>query len=131
MLQYLGKDVNSKYDLFLLKVQVADFIKPLKFEKTDVEKLADLLFELTRELVFNMPDAYMYLNHYKQEQRKGLEIYIYNKGMTVEKIQGILNINYFLSNESIFSDRSFFDEFELKQDPKLGAGIHIVKWQKS
>jgi hypothetical protein len=130
MLQYLGKDVNSKYDLFLLKAQIADFIKPLKFGKADVEKFTDLMFELTKALVFNMPDAYMYLNHHKQERRKGLEIYLYNKSMTIDKMRGILNINYCLGNESIISDRSFFDNFELMQDPKLGAGVHIIKWQK-
>ncbi len=130
MLQFLGKDVNSKYDLFLIKAQVSDFIKPLKFEKADMEKIADLLFEAAREFIFNMPDSHMYLNHYKQDRKKGLEIYIYNKGMTAEKMLGILNINYCLSNESVFSDRSFFDIFEVKRDPKLGAGVHIVKWQK-
>lgn len=131
MLQFLGKNANSKYDLFLLKVKISDFIKPVKFEKADAEKFTESLFELTKELVFNMPDAYMYLSYHKQERKKGLEIYIYNKGMTVDTMRGILNINYYQGNENSFSGRSFFDDFEVRQDPKLGAGVHIVKWQKS
>ena len=130
MLQYLGKDVNNLYDLFILKEQVGNFIKPLKFEKADVEKFTDLIFELTKALVFNMPDAHMYLNHYRQKRRKGLEIYLYNKSMTIDKMRGILSINYCLSSECIISNRSFFDNFEFTQDTKLGAGVHITKWQK-
>lgn len=130
MLQFLGKNVNSKYDLLVVKVKVADFIKPLKFGKIDSEKLIDSVFELTRKLVFNQPDAHIYLNCCKRERKKGLEIYIYNKSVTMEKAQQILNSNYDMSGESIFLDKNFFDSFELRQDPKLGTEVHIIKLLK-
>lgn len=127
MLQFLGKNVNSKYDLLIVKVKVADFIKPLKFGKIDSEKLIDLVFELTRRLVFNQPDAHIYLNCCKRERKKGLEIYIYNKLVTMEKAQQILDSNYIVNIESIILDKNFFDTFELRQDPELGVEVHIVK----
>ena len=127
MLQFLGKNVNSKYDLLIVKVKVADFIKPLKFGKIDSEKLIDLVFELTRRLVFNQPDAHIYLNCCKRERKKGLEIYIYNKLVTMEKAQQILDSNYIVNIESIILDKNFFDSFELRQDPELGVEVHIVK----
>jgi len=127
VLQFLGKNVNSKYDLLIVKVKVADFIKPLKFGKIDSEKLIDLVFELTRRLVFNQPDAHIYLNCCKRERKKGLEIYIYNKLVTMEKAQQILDSNYIVNIESIILDKNFFDTFELRQDPELGVEVHIVK----
>jgi len=130
VLQFLGKNINSKYDLLVVKIKVADFIKPLKFGKIDSEKLIDSVFELTRKLVFNQLDAHIYLNCCKRERKKGLEIYIYNKSLTLEKAQQILNSNYDVSGDSIFLDKNFFDSFELRQDPKLGAEVHIVKLLK-
>ena len=127
MLQFLGKNVNSKYDLLIVKVKVADFIKPFKFGKIDSEKLIDLVFELTRRLVFNQPDAQIYINCCKRERKKGLEIYIYNKLVTMEKAQQILDSNYIVNIESIILDKNFFDTFELRQDPELGVEVHIVK----
>lgn len=130
MLQFLGKNINCKYDLLVVKVKVADFVKPLKFGKIDSEKLVDSVFELTRKLVFNQPDAHIYLNYCKPERKKGLEIYIYNKSVTMEKAQQILNSNYDIIGESVFLDKNFFDSFELRQDPKLGAEAHAVKLSK-
>ena len=130
MLQFLGKNITSKYDLLVVKVKVADFIKPFKFGEIDSEKLIDSLFELTRKLIFDQPEAHIYLNCCKKERRKGLEVYIYNKSMTVEKAGQILNSDYDINGESIFLDKSFFDSFELRQDPKLGAEIHILKLSK-
>jgi len=127
VLQFLGKNVNSKYDLLIVKVKVADFIKPFKFGKIDSEKLIDLVFELTRRLVFNQPDAQIYINCCKRERKKGLEIYIYNKLVTMEKAQQILDSNYIVNIESIILDKNFFDTFELRQDPELGVEVHIVK----
>jgi len=127
MLQFLGKNINSKYDLLVVKVKVSDFIKPLKFGKIDTEKIIDSIFELTRKLVFNQPDAHIYINYCKQERKKGSEVYIYNKSATMEKAQQILNSNYDISGESIFLDRNFFDSFELRKDPELGAEVHVIK----
>jgi len=45
MLQFQGRNIASEFDLLRIKVQAIDFIKPIKFEKTDLEKLADLVFE--------------------------------------------------------------------------------------
>ena len=45
MLQFQGRNIASEFDLIRIKVQAIDFIKPIKFEKTDLEKLADLVFE--------------------------------------------------------------------------------------
>jgi hypothetical protein len=130
VLQFLGKNINCKYDLLVVKVKVADFVKPLKFGKIDSEKLVDSIFELTRKLVFNQSDAHIYLNYCKQERRKGLEIYIYNKSVTMEKTHQILNSNYDISGESIFLDKNFFDSFEFRQDPRLGAEVHGIKLLK-
>jgi len=130
MLQFFGKNINSKYDLLVVKVKVSDFVKPLKFGKIDSEKLVDLVFELTRKLVFNQPDAHIYLNCCKQERKKILEIYIYNKSMTIENTRQVLNTNHDMSSESTILDKSFFDVFELRQDPQLGAEAHVVKLLK-
>jgi len=81
-------------------------------------------------MVFNQPDAHIYLNCCKRERKKGLEIYIYNKLVTMEKAQQILNSSFDMIGESIFLDKTFFDGFELRQDPKLGAEIHIIKLSK-
>lgn len=130
MLQFFGGNINSKYDLLVVKVKVSDFVKPLKFGKTDSDKLIDSVFELTRRLVFNQPDAYIYLNCCKQERRKGLEVYSCNKSVTMEKAQQILNSNYDVRGDSIFLDKNYFDSFELRQDTKLGAEVHIIKLLK-
>ncbi len=130
MLQFLGKNINSKYDLLVVKAKVSDFIKPLKFGKIDSEKFIDSVFELIRKLVFNQTDAHIYLNGCKRERKKGVEIYIYNKSATMEKAQQILNSNYDMTGESIILDKSFFDSFELRQDPKLGTEVHIIKLLK-
>ena len=132
MLQFQGRNITSEFDLLRVKVQAIDFIKPIKFEKTDLEKLADLVFELAKELIFNQVDAYIYLNYYKLEKKKGLEIYVYNKNMPVEKAQIILNDNYNLSRRGIILDQGagFLDKFELKKEPKSGIEINILKWAK-
>jgi len=130
VLQFLGKNINSKYDLLVIKAKVSDFIKPLKFGKIDSEKFIYSVFELTRKLVFNQTDAHIYLNVCKRERKKGVEIYIYNKSATMEKAQQILNSNYDMTGESIILDKSFFDSFELRQDPKLGTEVHIIKLLK-
>jgi len=132
MLQFQGRNITSEFDLLRVKAQAIDFIKPIKFEKTELEKLADLVFELARELIFNQVDAYICLNCYKLEQKKGLEIYVYNKNMSVRKAQVLLNDNYILSRKSIILDRglSFLNKFELKKEPKSGIEINILKWSK-
>ena len=130
MLQFLGKSINSKYDLLVVKMKAFDFIRSLKFEKTDAEKLQNFIFELANELIFNQTDAYIYLNYYRQERKKGLEIYVYNKSITIERTQQILSNNFVMANRSIFFDKSYFDSFELRQDPKLGAEVHIIKLLK-
>jgi len=116
-----------------VKVQAIDFIKPLKFEKTDQEKLTDLIFELAKELIFNQADAYICLNCYKLERKKGLEVYIYNKNMPLEKAQEALNNNCNLNKKGISLDKisGFLDKFELKREPHSGIEVNILKWSKS
>jgi hypothetical protein len=132
MLQFQGRNITSEFDLLKVKVQAIDFIKPIKFEKTDFEKLADLVFELAKELIFNQVDAYICLNCYKLERKKGLEMYVYNKNMSLEKAQEALNNNCNLSKKGISLDKNsgFLDRFDLKKDPKAGIELHILKWSK-
>jgi len=133
MLQFNGSNITSEFDLLRVKVQAIDFIKPLKFEKTDLEKLADLVFELAKELIFNQVDAYICLNCYKLERKKGLEVYVYNKNMPLEKAQEALNNNCNLSKKGISLDKisGFLDKFELKKEPHSGIEVNILKWSKS
>jgi len=132
MLQFQGRKITSEFDLLRVKVQAINFIKPIKFEKTDLEKLADLIFELAKELIFNQVDAYICLNCYKLERKKGLEMYIYNKNMSLEKAQEALNNNCNLSKKGIFLDKNsgFLDKFELRKEAKSGIEINILKWSK-
>ena len=132
MLQFQGRNITSEFDLLRVKVQAIDFIKPIKFEKTDLEKLADLVFELAKELIFNQVDAYICLNCYKLERKKGLEMYVYNKNMPLEKAQKALNNNCNLSKKGISLDKNsgFLDKFDLKREPKSGIEINILKWSK-
>ena len=133
MLQFQGRNITSEFDLLRVKVQAIDFIKPIKFEKTDLEKLADLVFELAKNLIFNEVDAYICLNCYKLERKKGLEVYVYNKNMPLEKAQEALNNNCNLIKKGISLDRisGFLDKFELKKEPKSGIEVNILKWSKS
>ena len=119
MLQFQGKNINSEFDLLMVKAQTIDFIRPLKFEKVDSDKLTNLIYELTKKLVFNQLDCYICLNHYKQERRKGLEVYVYNKSMTIEKAKENLNKN-----------TEFLDKFDLTRDPKAGIELRLLKWSK-
>ena len=132
MLQFQGRNITSEFDLLRVKVKAIDFIKPIKFEKTDLEKLADLVFELAKELIFNQVDAYICLNCYKLERKKGLEVYVYNKNMSLEKAQEALNNNYNLSKKGISLDKNsgFLDKFDLKREPKSGIEVNILKWSK-
>ena len=132
MLQFQGRNITSEFDLLRVKVQAIDFIKPIKFEKTELEKLADLVFELAKELIFNQVDAYICLNCYKLERKKGLEMYVYNKNMPLEKAQKALNNNCNLSRKGICLDKNsgFLDKFDLKREPKSGIEINILKWSK-
>jgi hypothetical protein len=132
MLQFQGRNITSEFDLLRVKVQAIDFIKPIKFKETDLEKLADLVFELAKELIFNQVDAYICLNRYKLERKKGLEMYVYNKNMSLEKAQEALNNNCNLSKKGISLDKNsgFLDKFELKREPKSGIEVDILKWSK-
>ena len=132
MLQFQGRNITSEFDLLRVKVQAIDFIKPIKFEKIDLEKLADLVYELAKELVFNEVDAHIYLNYYKLERKKGLEMYVYNKNMSLEKAQEALNNNCNLSKKGISLDKNsgFLDKFDLKKEVKSGIEINILKWLK-
>jgi len=132
MLQFQGRNITSEFDLLRVKVQAIDFIKPLKFEKTDQEKLADLIYELTKEFIFNQVNAYISLNCYKLERKKGLEIYVYNKNLSIEKAQEALINNYNLSKKGnlLDKDSGFLDKFELKKEAKSGIEINIIKWSK-
>jgi|GEM_PF-1563238 len=133
MLQFQGRNINSEFDLLRIKVQTIDFIKPIKFKDGDIEKLAELVFELAKELIFNQVDAYICLNCYKQERKKGLEIYVYNKNMCLEKAQEALDNNCNLNRKGIFLDKNFgfLDGFELKRDSKAGIEVNILKWSKA
>jgi len=133
MLQFNGRNIASDFDLLKVKVQAIDFIKSFKLEKTDLDKLVDLLFELTKELVFNQADAYICLNCYNLERKKGLEVYIYNKNISLEKAQEALNNNCNLSKKGISLDKisGLLDKFELKKEPKSGIEVNILKWSKS
>ncbi|PIV39896.1 MAG: hypothetical protein COS29_00195 [Candidatus Omnitrophica bacterium CG02_land_8_20_14_3_00__42_8] len=104
MLQFQGRNITSEFDLLRVKVQAIDFIKPIKFQNSDLEKLADLVFELAKELIFNQVDAYLCLNCYKLERKIGLEVYVYNKNMSLEKAQEALNNNCNLSKKGISLD---------------------------
>jgi len=132
MIQFQGRNIASEFDLLRVKVQAIDFIKHIKFEKTDLEKLADLVFELAKELIFNQVDAYICLNCYKLERKKGLEMYVYNKNMSLEKAQEALNNNCNLSKKGISLDKNsgFLDKFDLKREPKSGIEVNILKWSK-
>jgi hypothetical protein len=132
MLQFQGRNITSEFDLLKVKVKAIDFIKPIKFEKTDIDKLADLVFELAKELIFNQVDAYICLNCYKLERKKGLEVYVYNKNMSLEKAQEALNNNYNLSKKGISLEKNsgFLDKFDLKRESKSGIEINILKWSK-
>jgi len=132
MLQFQGRNITSEFDLLRVKVQTIDFIKPIKFKETDLEKLADLVFELAKELIFNQVDAYICLNYYKLERKRGLEMYVYNKNMSLEKAQEALNNNCNLSKKGISLDKNsgFLDQFDLKREPKSGIEVNILKWSK-
>ena len=132
MLQFQGRNITSEFDLLRVKVQAIDFIKSIKFEKTDLEKLADLVFELTKELIFNQVDAYICLNRYKLERKIGLEMYVYNKNMSLEKTLEALINNCNLSKKGISLDKNsgFLDKFDLKEEAKSGIEINIIKWSK-
>jgi hypothetical protein len=132
MIQFQGRNITSEFDLLKVKVQAIDFIKPIKFEKTDLEKLTDLVFELAKELIFNQVDTYICLNCYKLERKIGLEVYVYNKNMSLEKAQEALNNNYNLSKRGISLDKNsgFLDKFDLKRESKSGIEINILKWSK-
>ena len=132
MLQFQGRNITSEFDLLRVKVQAIDFIKPIKFQNSDLEKLTDLVFELAKELIFNQVDAYICLNCYKLERKKGLEVYVYNKNMSLEKAQEALNNNCNLNKKGISLDKNsgFLDKFDLKKEPKSGIEINILKWSK-
>jgi hypothetical protein len=132
MLQFQGRNITSEFDLLRVKVQAIGFIKPIKFQNSDLEKLADLVFELAKELIFNQVDAYICLNCYKLERKKGLEVYVYNKNMSLEKAQEALNNNCNLSKKGVSLDKNsgFLDKFELKKEAKSGIEINILKWSK-
>jgi hypothetical protein len=132
MLQFQGRNITSEFDLLRVRVQAIDFIKPIKFEKIDLEKLADLVFELAKELIFNQVDAYICLNCYKLERKKGLEVYVYNKNMSLEKALEALINNCNLSKKGISLDKNsgFLDKFELKKEAKSGIEVNILKWSK-
>ena len=132
MLQFQGRNITSEFDLLRVKVQAIDFIKPIKFKETDLEKLTDLVFELAKELIFNQVDAYICLNCYKLERKKGLEMYVYNKNMSLEKAQEALNNNCNLSKKNISLDKKsgFLDKFDLRKEAKSGIEINILKWSK-
>ncbi|PIQ90603.1 MAG: hypothetical protein COV71_03705 [Candidatus Omnitrophica bacterium CG11_big_fil_rev_8_21_14_0_20_41_12] len=132
MLQFQGRNITSEFDLLKVKVQAIDFIKPIKFQNSDLEKLADLTFELAKELIFNQVDAYICLNFYNFQRKKGLEMYVYNKNMSLDKAQEALNNSGFLSKKGISLDRNsgFLDKFELKKEVKSGIEVNILKWSK-
>ena len=132
MLQFQGRNITSEFDLLRVKAQTIDFIKPIKFQNSDLEKLADLVFELAKELIFNQIDAYICLNCYKLERKKGLEMYVYNKNMSLEKALEALINNCNLSKKGISLDKKsgFLDKFELNKEAKSGIEINILKWSK-
>ena len=132
MIQFQGRNITSEFDLLRVKVQAIDFIKPIKFQNSDLEKLADLVFELARELIFNQFDAYICLNCIKLERKKGLEVYVYNKNMSLEKALEALINNCNLSKKGISLDKNsgFLDKFDLKRAPKSGIEVNILKWSK-
>ncbi|OIO34019.1 MAG: hypothetical protein AUJ70_01950 [Candidatus Omnitrophica bacterium CG1_02_40_15] len=132
MLQFQGRNITSEFDLLRVKAQTIDFIKPIKFQNSDLEKLADLVFELAKELIFNQIDAYICLNCYKLERKKGLEVYVYNKNMSLEKALEALINNCNLSKKGISLDKKsgFLDKFELNKEAKSGIEINILKWSK-
>jgi HD-GYP domain-containing protein (c-di-GMP phosphodiesterase class II) len=132
MLQFQGRNITSEFDLLKVKVQAIDFIKPIKFQNSDLEKLADLTFELAKELIFNQVDAYICLNFYNFNREKGLEMYVYNKNMSLEKAQEALNNSCSLSKKGISLDRKsgFLDKFKLKKEIKSGIEVNIFKLLK-
>ena len=132
MLQLQGRNITSEFDLLRVKVRAIDFIKPIKFQNSDLAKLADLVFELAKELIFNQVDAYICLNCYNLERKKGLEVYVYNKNMSLEKALEALINNCNLSKKGISLDKNsgFLDKFDLKNDPKTGIEVNILKWSK-
>jgi len=132
MLQFQGRNITSEFDLLRVKVQAIDYIKPIKFQNSDLEKLADLVYELAKELIFNQVDAYICLNCYKLERKKGLEVYVYNKNMPLEKALEALINNCNLSKKGISLDKKsgFLDKFELNKEAKSGIEINILKWSK-
>jgi len=132
MLQFLGRNITSDFDLLRVKVQAINFMKPIKFDNSDLEKLADLVYELAKQLIFNEADAYICLNCYKLERKKGLEMYVYNKNMSLEKAQEALDNNCNLSKKGIPLDKNsgFLDKFDLKRELTSGIEVNILKWSK-
>ena len=132
MLQLQGRNITSEFDLLRVKVRAIDFIKPIKFQNSDLAKLADLVFELAKELIFNQVDAYICLNCYKLERKIGLEVYVYNKNMSLEKALEALINNCNLSKKGISLDKNsgFLDKFDLKEEAKSGIEVNILKWSK-
>jgi len=133
MLQFQGRNITSEFDLLRVKVQAIDYIKPIKFEETDLQKLANLVYELAKELIFNQADAYICLNCYKLDRKKGLEMYLYNKNMSLEKALEALinNCNLSKMGISLGKNSGFLDKFELNKEVKSGIEINILKWSKS
>ena len=128
MLCFQSSNVTSKFDLLRVKVQAIDFIKSLKFDKGVLEKLANLVYELTKELVLEQPDACIYINIYRLERKKGLEINVLTTQMTVEKVLAVLKNNSALAKKGIYPDKSagFLDTFDLNPE-KSGSMLHIIK----
>ena len=129
MLQFHGKNINTELDLLRVKVQAHDFIRPLKFDKGSLEKLSDLIYELTKDLVLNQQEAYIAVNMYRLEHRKGIEIYVQTQCESIEQVRDILRNDYNFEKKGIFFDKSagFLDVFELKKEPQSKADIHIIK----
>lgn len=131
MLQFHGKNINSELDLLRVKVQANDFIRPLKFDKSNLEKLSDLIYELAKDLVLNQQQAYIFINIYRLGRRKGIEIYVQTQYESTEQVQDILRNDYDFEKKGISFDKGagFLDVFELK---KLNskADIHIIKLLK-
>ncbi len=131
MRYFKGKKIKNELDLLKLKVEAIDFIKSMKFKKTDLDKLTDLIFELAAEFIFNESDAYMSLVSYSYNTKKELEVYVYNKHTSVEMAREFLDNKYNLMKGTyLYEDTKFVDVFELKPEEKSGIGIRIVKFLK-
>jgi len=129
MLQFHGKNINTELDLLRVKVQAYDFIRTLKFDKGSLEKLSDLIYELTKVLVLNQQEAYIAVNMYRLEHRKGIEICVQTQCESIERVRDILRNDYSFEKKGIFFDKSagFLDVFELKKEPQSKVDIHIIK----